>query len=261
MKYMAMMLTASCVLSAPVEANAADATLVTVKTPRGVSQPFLFAAPDRPKAAVILFVGGNGALRITGSGHVTNYGQNFLIRSFGDFVNKGLMVALVDVPSRTETMSPKFRLSKQHAGDMIAIVKYMNNKADVPVWLVGHSRGTYSAAGVAIKIRKRLSGLVLASTVTRDSPKKLPEGVLSLKLRGFKKPVLILAHKGDGCSVTPPANASKLKATLSQSPRVEIAMLAGGHSPKSDPCESLSEHGFYGIESGAVDRIAKFITQ
>ena len=65
---------------------AAEPKLVTVKTPRGVSQPFLFAAPDKPKAGVILFVGGDGSL-----GKNEN---NFLFRTYKDFVNKGLMVAL-----------------------------------------------------------------------------------------------------------------------------------------------------------------------
>ncbi len=266
MKYLVLILTAFCFLSAPVEAISAESKLVTVKTPQGGSQPFLFAAPDKPKAGVILFVGGDGVLGISDSGHVTKTENNFLVRAYEDFVNKGLMVALVDVPSGKKKMTPKFRISKQHAGDMIAVIKYMNKKADVPVWLIGTSLGTFSAASVAIKKQKRVSGLVLTSTVTRSDKKykitmKFPKGVLGLNLNKFKKPVLIVAHKGDECVVSPPADASKLKRKLSRSSRVEVAMLDGGDDPKSDPCHGLSQHGFFGIEGEAVDRIAKFITQ
>ena len=237
---------------------AADAKLITVQTPRGASQPFLFAAPDKPKAGVILFVGGDGSL--------SKNEKKFLLRTYKDFVNKGLMVALIDVPSGKENIFPKFRISKKHASDMVAVIKYMNKKADVPVWLVGTSLGTFSAASVAIKKQKWVSGLVLTSTVTALDKKygwsrKFPKGVLGLNLQKLKKPVLIVAHKGDECAVTPPADASKLKGKLSRSPRVEIAMLEGGSFPESDPCHALSQHGFYGIEGEAVNRIAAFILQ
>ncbi len=240
------------------DALAAEATLITVDTPRGASQPFLFAAPDEPKAGVILFVGGTGSL-----GDNEN---NFLTKTFEDFVDKGLMVALVDVPSGKEKITPKFRISKKHAGDMMAVIKYMKKKANVPVWLVGTSTGTFSAASVAIKKQKKVAGLVLTSTITRAADKykwsrKFPKGVLGLNLQKLKRPVLIVAHKDDGCVVTPPADASKLEGKLSRSSRVEIAMLEGGDEPKSDPCQSMSQHGFYGIEGEAVDRIAAFITQ
>ena len=43
-------------------AQAADTTLVSVNTPRGVKQAFLLIKPDKPIASVILFAGGHGAL-------------------------------------------------------------------------------------------------------------------------------------------------------------------------------------------------------
>ena len=176
------------------------------------------------------------------------------------------MVALVDLPSGKKTIRPTFRISKKHAGDMMAVIKYMNKNADVPVWLVGTSSGAFSAASVAIKKPKRVSGLVLISTDTRSDKKykwsmKFPEGVLGLNLHKLKKPVLIVAHKGDECVVTPPADASKFEDKLSRSPRVEIAMLEGGDHPQYGPCFSLSQHGLYGIEVEAVSRIAAFILQ
>ena len=40
----------------------ADATLVSIPTPRGVKQAFILIKPDKPVASVILFAGGHGAL-------------------------------------------------------------------------------------------------------------------------------------------------------------------------------------------------------
>ncbi len=82
-----------------------------------------------------------------------------------------------------------------------------------------------------------------------------------MNLHKFKKPVLIAAHADDECVVTPPADAAKLEGKLSSSSRVEVAIFKGGDDPKSDPCQAMSQHGFYGIEGEAVDRIAAFITQ
>ena len=40
---------------------------------------------------------------------------------------------------------------------------------------------------------------------------------------------------------------------------MDVVLLSGGDTPKSDPCEAMSQHGFLGIEGQAVDAIAKFI--
>ena len=40
----------------------AGTTLVSIPTPRGVTQAFILIKPDNPVASVILFAGGNGAL-------------------------------------------------------------------------------------------------------------------------------------------------------------------------------------------------------
>jgi hypothetical protein len=41
--------------------------------------------------------------------------------------------------------------------------------------------------------------------------------------------------------------------------KVGIALLTRGDPPKSDPCEAYAPHGYFGIETQAVDTIARFI--
>jgi hypothetical protein len=59
-----------------------------------------------------------------------------------------------------------FRISSAHAGDIVAVAAYLKMQVGVPVWLIGTSTGTFSAAAGAIAA-KGIDGLVLTSTITR----------------------------------------------------------------------------------------------
>ena len=58
---------------------------------------------------------------------------------------------------------------RRHASDIGAMAAYLKKQAAVPVWLVGTSMGTFSAAGGAIAAED-VDGLVLTSTITRSAP-------------------------------------------------------------------------------------------
>ena len=269
MRVFALLLAAVIYLAQPPVAFADEAKFVAVKTKRGVSQPFLLTVPDNPKAGVILFVGGDGLLKLSTRGEIRSNKDNFLSRTHKKFSEQGLMVALVDVPSDLEKLNGLFRISTNHANDIFSIINYLKSKADVPIWLVGTSMGSFSAASVGVKKQNSVSGLVLTSSVTRPEHEKelakltakYPAGAAGLNLKGFKKPALIVGHAEDTCKVSPPADAAKLKNKLSNSVRGKVVMLKGGKAPKSDVCAGLSAHGFYGIETEAVAQIVEFITQ
>jgi len=259
MRISSLLLATLSLVMGPATAFATDVESITVETSRGVSQPFQLITPNNPKAGAILFIGGDGTL---GSNK-----NNFLVTTLESFAEKGLTVALVTQPSDKETLNAQFRLGNAHAGDIIAVISYLKGKADVPIWLVGTSMGTFSATSVAIKKQREISGLVLTSTMTHLTSKfgaivdRFPDGVASMTLGKIRVPVLIMSHNGDSCEYTPPADAAKLKRKLSKSARVEIVKLKGGLPAESDPCHARSEHGFYGIEDEAVKRIVSFITQ
>ncbi len=249
--------------------SAEETVLIYVKSKRGVSLPILFTVPDKPKAGVILFVGGNGLLKLSSAGKITENTANFFSRTHKLFANHDLMVALVDVPSAVGKVNVTFRISKKYAGDIAAIIKHMKKRADVSIWLVGTSMGSFSAASVGMEKQKIVAGIVLTSSVTNPKKKshlakiaaKYPDGVASMNLKKFKKPALIVSHKNDNCKVSPPGDAGKLKNKLSNSSRVKIVLLTGGKKRKSNVCQGLSNHGFFGIENTAVEKIADFILQ
>jgi pimeloyl-ACP methyl ester carboxylesterase len=245
-------------------AHAAGATLVSIATPRGAKQAFILIKPEKPVASVILFAGGHGALGLQSATAMKWGAQNFLVRSRDKFAAHDFMVAVVDVPSdRRQGMNAIFRMSGAHAGDIGAVAAYLKQQASAPVWLVGTSMGTFSAAEGAIAA-KGVDGLVLSSTITRARPewkiaRSHPDGVASMALPQVTIPALIVSHKRDGCNVTPAADAPKLSNRLTKASKVDVVLLDGGAPPQSDPCEARSQHGFLGIEAEAVNAIAKFV--
>jgi pimeloyl-ACP methyl ester carboxylesterase len=243
----------------------AGTILVSIPTPRGVTQAFILIKPDKPVASVILLAGGNGALGLQSASSMKALAGNFLVRSRDKFAAQKFLVAVVDAPSdQPQGMSAVFRVSGAHAGDIGAVAAYLKMQASIPVWLIGTSNGTYSAAGGAIAA-KGIDGLVLTSTVTRPNPetkiaRSYPDAVASMALPEITVPTLIMSHRNDTCEGSPAADAPKLSERLTKASKVEIALLDGGSPPKSEPCDAFAPHGYFGIEAQAVNRIAKFVS-
>lgn len=245
-------------------AHAASSTMVSIQTSRGAKQAFILIKPDRPVASVVLFAGGHGALGLKSASSMKWGTANFLVRSRDLFAQRNIMVAVVDAPSDHQRgMNAVFRMGAAHAGDIGAIVDYLKKQANVPVWLVGTSMGTFSAAGSAIAI-KSVDGLVLTSTITRSEPtwriaRSHRDGVASMALSRIIIPTLVVSHRKDECPITPADDASKLRRGLSKAIKVEVVLLDGGDPPQSAPCEAKSQHGFFGIEAEAINVIDRFI--
>jgi predicted alpha/beta-hydrolase family hydrolase len=233
--------------------------VVDITTRPGVSQRFLLSAPPQAKAAVILFAGGHGGLQIDASGHLGWGSGNFLVRSAPLFAAQGLAVAVIDAPSDRQS-SPYlsgFRQTVEHATDVEAVITALKQRLGVPVWLVGTSRGTQSAAFVATQPGAAADGLVLTSTILTD-PRSRP--VPDMPLSALKIPVLVVHHEQDGCRLCRYSDVPRLMDRLGAVPRHELVTFTGG-SNVGDPCEARAYHGYNGIEAAVVSRIAGWILQ
>jgi hypothetical protein len=245
-------------------ALAQNADIVKITTPRGIDQPILLIEVENPIASVVLIAGGHGALGLKDTNTMEWGDQNFLVRTREKFAARKLMVAVLDAPSdRPDGLDTAFRLSNAHAGDIGAVGGYLKQLADVPVWLVGTSMGTFSAAQSGIAA-DNVDGLVLASTVTRPRrhwkvTETLPDGVASMALDEIQVPTLVLMHAHDACDISPADGAAKVEKRLENAKPVEVVILDGGLPPISEPCQSRAQHGFYGIEDKAIDAIVSFI--
>jgi hypothetical protein len=230
-----------------------------VSRPR-IKQRFILKEPTTPVAFLILFAGGHGILNINNYGEYEWGGGNFLVRSSGHFVRNGFSVVIVDAPSdrKSRGMLYGFRASKSHAEDIASVILFLKMKADIPVWLVGTSRGTNSAANGAIRIgRNGVSGLVLTSSMTRTNKNGVQ--VFEMPLNDISIPTLVIHHKYDGCRFTPYRDTSRIIKKLHNTSIAELISFEGGIQPISQPCDALSQHGYYGIESKVVNTISSWI--
>jgi len=182
--------------------------------------------------------------------------QNFLVRTRDDFAAKGFNVAVVNRPSDKE-LDYDFRISPEHIKDLREVAGYVKKDAGLPVWLVGTSRGTVSAAAAAIAFgNEELAGIALTSSVTsRKRTGNLP----GQKLEAIRLPVLVVHHEKDECSVTVPTQARWIIDGLKNAPVKKLIMVSGGANPLGDPCENQHWHGFVGMEKEAVEIVTDWI--
>ena len=76
-------------LTAGAVAEPHNATLVSIRTPRGAKQAFILIRPEKPVASVILFAGGHGALGLRSASSMRWGKGNFLVRTRDLFADHG----------------------------------------------------------------------------------------------------------------------------------------------------------------------------
>ncbi len=234
----------------------ANTRLVTVAGRKGATQPFLALTPPQTHASVILFAGDTGHLAIRDSGAIGNLRGNFLVKIRSYLVQQGMAVALVDTPSDRTTLDG-FRAGRAHAEDIRAVIRWLRRQADVPVWLVGTSRGTISAAAIAGHLSTGgPDGIVLTSTLFGPSKRGT---VYAADLASIAVPVLVVHHKADACSVTRYKGANAFMKALTGTRTAELFTIEGGAGNIGDPCGPMSPHGFLGLENRVVKAIADWI--
>jgi len=155
---------------------ATEVVTVNVRPEVTVRYLAVFNRKAKPVAAVVLFSGGNGTLRLGARSSLGTGRKNFLVRSRETFARQDLYVAVVDVPSDQQSgLNGEIRRSLQYAQDIARVIAEVRRRANAPVWLVGTSSGTISAAGVAARLPlqsssglndDRPNGIVLTSTQT-----------------------------------------------------------------------------------------------
>jgi predicted alpha/beta-fold hydrolase len=205
---------------------------------------YLTMAPGATRS-VILFTGGNGV--------VAGGRTNFLLRTAPQYVADGINVAIPEVPAdQGGGLTDLFRASAENATDIAAVIALLKQRSPAPVWLVGTSRGTISAAAVAARIGPpSVSGLVLTSTVWRALN-------AVTRLDAIRVPTLVVHNKDDGCFESPFAETAAGMAAIRAAP-VKAQITVAGGSLVSAPCQARSPHGYFGIESQVVPGITAWI--
>ena len=231
----------------------------SIPTRPGVTLDFLYMTPEgknAPKAALIMFPGGNGLLpfRLLDNGAVQ--GWNFLVRSAADFSRQGLTLATVNPPSdHASGMGTGFRESSEHAADIAALCGYLVSQGVERIFLIGNSRGTLSAAALAAWLTDpHVKGIILTSSLEYDN------FMSWLPLDRIRMPVLMVHNSEDSCRVSQITAARKTAEILKAHTTVDFVEIEGGAEPMSPPCDNLSSHGFFGVEAKVVRVIVDWIS-
>lgn len=220
----------------------------------GVTVRFVYVKAENPIASAVLFQGGAGAIGIYPNGSMRV--ENFLSGGAHRFTSNGISVAIPDVPSDRRTLDD-FRGTLEHARDNAVMIDFLRQQAAVPVWLIGTSNGSLSAAATAALLKdKGPDGIVLTSSTTQ-APVSQAHSVLTAPLGEISLPVLLVHHKHDACNVTPFSAMPELMAALSSAKPVELIAVEGGTN-NGHPCHS-GHHQFQDIEDSVTKNIADWI--
>jgi hypothetical protein len=236
--------------------------IVTLSTRPGVTQSYLLASlPKNPQAVGLLFSG--AAINLRQENQQIKFGTgNFLVRSRAEFIGRGVIAAIIDAPTDQQSgagLGHEFRLGAEHSIDVTAVVSDLRQRfAGVPIFLIGNSMGTLSAAANGARLGEQVAGVVLTSTLLRQTPRNatLPgPGLSRFDFATIKAALLFVHHVSDPCGATPYGDAAQ------QADKYPLITVFGGSSPQSAPCESFSQHGFFGKESETIEQIVNWMVK
>jgi hypothetical protein len=231
--------------------------IVSLGTRPGVTQSFFIANMGgvKAEAAALLFIGGGGYIRLRMEDGQVRFGAgNFLPRSRAEFIRNGILPVIMENPSDQqahEGMSDGFRMSEAHLADVRAVVAEVKRRyPGLPVYLVGTSRSTISAAYLGRSMGDEIAGVVLSASMFYVARRSL---LASFDFSTLKTPMLFVHHRDDGCPSTPYGEAASL------GEKYPLVSVRGGKPPQSNACEPFAPHGFFGKEPETVDAIAAWM--
>ena len=245
------------ILAITAQVALAEDRLISVDTRPGVRVSYWWMERPDAKAILVLLPGGEGGI---GMRDGTPHSDNFLVRSRDYFADAGYNVAIVGKPTAHHDVDARFRAPDEHVADLRAVVQKLSGFGK-PVWLVGTSLGTISAAAAAIaQPPLPIAGIVLSSSVTGTS-RYTGFSVPMLKLSEVRVPVLVMHHKNDSCDVCEPGQAHVIVEALVNAPVKKLLLVSGGSMfPTGPACQALHHHGYIGMEKEAAGDITAFIS-
>lgn len=213
-------------------AGAVTSTVVDIPVSGG-TQRFLYVRPDAPIAVVVAISGGDGTLGIQNDGTMNTVTAlcGPISRNRQQLADAGFAIALVDANSSGVVY--QFL-------DILAVVRYMQARHDVPVWVTGGSASTATVAGLAAGLPADIrAGAVFYS------PARLPTASLS----SITRPAMVISHALDSLA----AGTFTFNALTSAVVK-DRASLTGGND--AAPC---GYHLFNGLDAEFMATFSDFI--
>jgi predicted alpha/beta-hydrolase family hydrolase len=226
----------------------------------GVQLPWFAVWRDDAVATVVLFSGGAGGMGRLAPGAAWPGSNNFLIRTAPLLAQHPFNIVIMGRASDTRDLDLATRTGATHLADNQAVLRAVRQHSGAPIWLVGTSRGTVSAAELAIHDDEHLvSGLVETSSILAPGA---TGSLTTLDLARIRVPTLVVHHEHDACRLCPPSGVDAVVSALANAPIKARRFVAGGEDQaQGNPCEALHNHGYRGIEPQVVELIADWIVQ
>jgi hypothetical protein len=240
----------------------AQQEIIMLPTRTGVTQSFfLTSIPSSLQGVAVLFPGSGGLIQLRSENGKPRFNQgNFLVRSRTEFIKRKIVAAILDAPSDQQDgwgMGDDFRLGDAHFTDISAVIEDLEKRFPrVPLFLIGTSRGTISAAAAGARLGQRPAGIILTATMFRQTPRNANQhgqGLSKFDFSSIESPLLFVHHVSDQCEVTPYGEAARL------AEKYPLITVFDGAAPQSGPCDAFSQHGFLGKEAETVEEIVNWM--
>jgi hypothetical protein len=230
-----------------------------------VTVPVLFYAPDQPVAAVILFAGSNGLLELSASG-VGQGASNFVVRTRQLYAAARMCTMLVDAPSdHPNGLGNGYRTGETEANDIAPVIAYVQQHCSgAPIWLVGTSRGTISAANVAARFDGAgLTGIISTSSISVDPDAGTKQPAMAtlydVPIHTIALPVQFMHHHEDACPASPFDDTTHDKFTGVANVMTHFASATTALAPvamsipdtSGSTCGPVSYHGYWQLDDDA----------
>ncbi len=240
-------------LALPFSARGAEEVVQLAVRPGAQMAVVLMPKPGAIGTAILLS-GGDGGTSWSREGKPTS--NNFLVRSRALFHDEGFHVVVPFRASDKRTMDNAYRTTAEHLDELAQVVALARARFGGPVWLVGTSRGSVSAAYAARKLPPgTLDGVAMTSSVAW----RVPGNVASQALDEIKVPALVVHHAMDACDFCPPKGAQWIYDGLTSAPARKLIMIAGGSEPTGDACGPTHWHGYINFEAETVHLMADWM--
>ncbi|MDF3982203.1 hypothetical protein P3W24_08985 [Luteibacter sp. PPL201] len=242
---------------APAEAGPRGDTdaIQTLRLADGDMQRILVAKATPSKGTIVMLPGGEGDVGLHGDGDI-RHGHNVVVRTRALWNAHGYSVVIPDTIDHANLRGQ--RSTPAYGQRVEELIAYAHAHVGGPVFLLGTSQGAIAAMnGAAHAPEGRLAGLVLTESVSVKGGSG--ETVFDADPAHVRVPALVVANRDDRCDVAPPGNAPRIAASMTSSPDVHVLEVSGGVKKSDRDCGSLTPHGYFGIESEVVSRIASWL--
>ena len=211
----------------------AQITTSVVDVPsRGFLQRFLLVSPPAPVAVIVTIPGGTGVFDIADNGSMSTGQCGPVVRNRQAFAERGYALAFVDKTSGGSIYNP---------ADVQEVVRYVQGRYHVPVWISGGSNSTEIVADMANYLPPQDQvGLVFFS------PGFVDASVISKIMR----PTFIIVHANDEF-----ARGGQLYAGLTSAPTKDLLSLSGGSN------SGCRNHLFEGLDAEFVNAVSAFMNK